>query len=382
MELNPLLVTVFVASSDYSRRDIPANITELFKKFTELMLGRWDLKKGLGQQYQSELKDFLLRRLAFQMHRDGKTSIHIIGAKRSLQEALSNTGHEADYGVLWDEIVDRSGLLVVNEEQLSFRHSLLQEFFAGRGVPTPEFFRSVLADEWWKHPMIFYFGEHPDAHSVIEELMAQASMLDGPSLYHSAIAIGLCIQACYLSDVQAKVRSMHWTVESLAKAEVRFLQHLSDDTPELPLIEFLNYYMFARDSVAYEAFGGEAEAKAKELERETRDSGSDLKEFWYIVSLIQSGHIDKAELLAERFRPSDIRLLLAIHLGCFLVANLRIMSAADKKLAQRICGFLSPRIEPLANQVHREFKSLLLEVRKGQIKALPMPADGDSECQS
>lgn len=42
MELNPLLITVFAATAEYSRQDVPANITELFKKFTELMLGRWD----------------------------------------------------------------------------------------------------------------------------------------------------------------------------------------------------------------------------------------------------------------------------------------------------------------------------------------------------
>jgi predicted NACHT family NTPase len=47
MELNPLLVTVFAATSEYSRQDIPANLTELFKKFTEMMLGRWDAAKGL-----------------------------------------------------------------------------------------------------------------------------------------------------------------------------------------------------------------------------------------------------------------------------------------------------------------------------------------------
>ena len=47
MELNPLLVTVFAATTEYSRHDIPANITELFKKYTEMMIGRWDASKGL-----------------------------------------------------------------------------------------------------------------------------------------------------------------------------------------------------------------------------------------------------------------------------------------------------------------------------------------------
>ncbi len=61
MELNPLLVTVFAATSDYSRQDIPANITELFKKFTEMMLGRWDATKGFKHQYHAPLKDFILQ---------------------------------------------------------------------------------------------------------------------------------------------------------------------------------------------------------------------------------------------------------------------------------------------------------------------------------
>ena len=70
LTLNPLLVTVFATTTnDASRRDIPANITELFKKYTELMLGRWDASKGLGQQYHSPLKDFLLRTIAFEIHR-------------------------------------------------------------------------------------------------------------------------------------------------------------------------------------------------------------------------------------------------------------------------------------------------------------------------
>ena len=68
LQLNPLLVTVFVATSEYSRSDIPANITELFKKFTEVMLGRWGRTKGVAQQYHAPLKDFLLRQIAFQMH--------------------------------------------------------------------------------------------------------------------------------------------------------------------------------------------------------------------------------------------------------------------------------------------------------------------------
>ena len=77
MELNPLLVTVFVATSDYSKQDIPANISELFKKYTEMMLGRWDQNKGLAQQYQAPLKDFIITKVAYEMHRREVTNIKL-----------------------------------------------------------------------------------------------------------------------------------------------------------------------------------------------------------------------------------------------------------------------------------------------------------------
>lgn len=60
VDLNPLIVTLFIGSADFHKRDIPPNITEIFKKFTEQMLGRWDERKGLSQQYEAPLKDLAL----------------------------------------------------------------------------------------------------------------------------------------------------------------------------------------------------------------------------------------------------------------------------------------------------------------------------------
>jgi len=92
IDLTPLLVTVFVATTDYARSDIPANITELFKKFTEMMLGRWDQSKGLSQQYQANVKDFLLTRIAFEMHKTETTTIKMVDFKQVIEKALQERG--------------------------------------------------------------------------------------------------------------------------------------------------------------------------------------------------------------------------------------------------------------------------------------------------
>lgn len=103
-EINPLLVTVFAATADYTKQDIPANITELFKKFTELMLGRWDERKGLRQQYQAPLKDFVLTRLAFHMHSTHQVSIDKSDAINIVSNELVRRGYEENVPNLLDEI--------------------------------------------------------------------------------------------------------------------------------------------------------------------------------------------------------------------------------------------------------------------------------------
>jgi hypothetical protein len=378
LELNPLLVTVFAATSDYSRRDIPANITELFKKFTEMMLGRWDTKKGLSQQYQSVVKDFLLKRLAFNMHSNNWCAIPLSNCKTIFREELSERGYEADLDVIFDEIVYRSGLFRVEDDFLVFRHALLQEFFAGRGVPSPAFFQGVITDDRWKHPLVFYFGEHPDAHADLVNLIENVGCYDGLQLYRSAVAIGLAAQACYLAKVAEKQKSMEWVIKSLGKSQDGFLKASEEQNPHFPLSAFLGYYMYARDSVACESINSDIFVTAEQILAGPASPEVDVSIFWHVVSLVESGCLDKAELLLKKFKPNDLRLLLSLHLGCFLIAELRVTSDEERKVAKRMCEFIGPKVSHLRQQVLDEFKSMLLEVRQGKIEALPSSKRLDS----
>jgi hypothetical protein len=382
LELNPLLVTVFAATSDYSRRDIPANITELFKKFTEMMIGRWDMKKGLSQQYQAVVKDFLLKRLAFYMHSNNWRAIPLSNCKTIFREELSERGYEADLDLIFDEIVYRSGLFRVEDDSLLFRHALLQEFFAGRGVPSAAFFQGVITDDRWKHPLVFYFGEHPDAHADLMNLIENVGRYDGLQLYRSAVAVGLAAQACYLSKVTDKQKSMEWLIKSLGRSKDGFLKAAEEQNPNFPLSAFLGYYIFARDSVACESITNDVFAAAEQLRAGPESPEVDVSIFWHLVSLVESGSLDKALLLLKKFKPNDLRLLLALHLGCFLIAELRVTSHEERKLAKRMCEFIGPKVSHLRQQVLGEFKSMLLEVRRGKIEALPSSKDLDSKPKS
>ena len=381
MELNPLLVTVFAATSDFDRKDVPANITELFKKYTEMMLGRWDAGKGFGQQYHAPLKDFLLTKVAFEMHRRCITSIDLDEFLRLLGTELASRGHQAELTQITEEILNRSGLFRVFGDKVEFRHHLLQEFFAGRGIPNKEALESIVSDEWWQRAIVFHFGENPGDSETFAHLTKVLASRRITETYIAALTLGLALQACYLMNIDEKVQIFPWIVENIAKAKDLFLK-AADEKGRYPLSKFLAYYLIGRDAVAC-AILRDNLPKLEQLllkEGQSRED-KEIRQFWLFVGLMESGSLDQAREQILSFHPSDVRLLLAFHLGCFLLQHHRVADKDEKKSAKEICGHLGSRISHLRTQLLQEFKSELLEIRQGEIKPIELPASAEEEAK-
>jgi hypothetical protein len=361
---------VFAATAEYSRQDIPANITELFKKFTELLLGRWDENKGLNQQYQAPLKDFLITRIAFHMHRDRQTRISLKEFSRRIGKEMNKRGHSSQETIT-QEIVFRSGLFRVSSDQVEFRHHLLQEFFAGRGIDDPGDIGLLIADEWWQRPIVFYFGEHPDAAGDLVALAEKVKGGDAAATYESARTIGLSLQACYLSEVTQKIEL--WKEVAALIASTRDDMVASEHWQRYPLSGFLTFFMFARDALALSNIRDYVTELSDWATQHTAVTSSSLQEirmFWLIAGLIELGELEVAQDLISVFKPSDPRHLVALHLGAHLAEHVRALGDREKRVAARICSTLDPAVEPFREQIAQELGSQLLEVRQGVITSL------------
>ncbi|HEY3252139.1 MAG TPA: NACHT domain-containing protein [Ignavibacteria bacterium] len=370
MELNPLLVSVFAMTSDYNKKDIPANITELFKKFTEVMLGRWDQDKGLEHQYHAPLKDFLLKQIAFELHKDGKTSMDLNQFKSIVAKDLASRGHSADINVLTDEIINRSGLFRLTQDRIEFRHHLLQEFFAGRGVPNQEYLKIIIKEDWWQRAIVFYFGENPNESKAILDVIKSVKAFTKEDLFIATLTLGLSLQASYLLKLDDKITIYNWVLNALTLCSDEFISN-GDMKIKFPLTSFITYYLLGRDSIACSIIN----EKYDEIEKiavNPKDNNAikDIKNFWLIISLMECGHLPKALIKIKKFRPADTRLLLAIHLSAFLILHLKVTSKENKRATQQIIDMLSSKIEPLRKKIMEEFKSELLEIRKGKINAI------------
>lgn len=373
MDLNPLLVTVFAATSDYSGKDIPANITELFKKFTEMMLGRWDAGKGLAQQFHAPLKDFVLTKVAFEMHRRGVTNLDVATFKAIVRGELEQRGHGVDAPSLIGEIIDRSGLFRIIGGNIEFRHLLMQEFFAGRGIPAKGMIEALIVNPWWQRAIVFYFGQNPGDAEAIRHVVAAQQNKEVGDVYQASLALGLGLQACYLLETTVKRDILASVVVGLSSAKEAFLKSV-DTEGRFPLSRFLSYYLIGRESVACDVLSGEhGYVLNQAASRHGCGMDPDMPKFWVIIGLIESGDLETAATLIRQFQPSDPRLLLAIHLGCWLIEHLRVGSPAKRRQAAEIYKSLFPHTAPLRGELMQEFKSELLEIRAGKIHAIELP---------
>lgn len=66
--------------------------------------------------------------------------------------------------------------------------------------------------------MVFYFGDKPESFADLWKIIESTGLLTLPSLFDSAISIGLAVQACYLAEVDQKVKAIGWVIESFAKS--------------------------------------------------------------------------------------------------------------------------------------------------------------------
>ncbi|MBK9096713.1 MAG: NACHT domain-containing protein [bacterium] len=368
LQLNPLLISVFVSSADYSRKDIPANITEIMKKYTEMMLGRWDTSKGFAQQHEAPLKDFLIQALAYQLHLNRSTSVSLDGFTNYLEEELKKRGKTADIKTLTEEIVYRSGLFRIVGEEIEFAHLMVQEFFAGRFLDDEDVL-SLVTDDWWQRAIVFHAGSNPNNISLLRNLSEHLSALSSEDRNNALLTLGLSLQANYLVEVEQKV-GIHCTILQLLAHDTTNLFSKHEKEKEKKLFPFIRFYLLYRDAVSCDIQTLE-EKKIKSIVSKTIDVADiDALEFWQIVGLMETGAFDQVLQRLKNYSPSDTRFFLGAHLGAFFFQIMRTSNKAERRKINKILTYLAPKIHTLRLQLKQEYASELLELRKGKIVSI------------
>ncbi len=368
IELNPLLVTVFALSSDAERKDIPANITELFSKFTELMLGRWDESKGISQQHKAKIKAHLVSRFSHSIHSERRTQFSLDEFKLFSEAFLEEINRASDSQVLIKEIVERSGLFREVGGLLEFRHHLIQEYFAGCGIASVNHIHALVADEWWRNPIVFYFGSNPENVNGLLEVATSLTTRANDA----ALTVGLALQTCYLSRFEERIDVWKWVVEALACSTEIIIRDTENE--RYPIFNFITHYVASRDAVALSGIEkNDAAAMNWAISGNHFSTAPEIRRFWAFVALIENGRIDLLEGFLAKHPIDEDLLNFALGIGCYLAEKVRSISDDQKTSAGAVRKMLSSKTAVVTHQFAKEYRSQLLEYRQGKIVALDEP---------
>ncbi len=171
---NPMVAIILAKLLKENTEDIPSNMPELYQKYIEISLGRWDIDKGLQSQKDYEALKSIIMSISHYIIDHELVTVSIDEFKEFFSNYLKdrNLGLESDQ--LFEQLIDRTRLFSVNhgEHTIQFKHrSFAEYFYAAYSVKNGMLEIDNKAFElYWKNIYYFYFGCRKDCPEELEAL--------------------------------------------------------------------------------------------------------------------------------------------------------------------------------------------------------------------
>ena len=149
-------------------------MTELYSKYSEIVLGRWDTSKGLLSQTEYDVISNVLVEIAMFMMDNSLNCISISEVQDMFLTYLAKRNLNVDEDKLFKRLIYRSEVTTVNvrTNTFSFLHRSFMEYFYAEGLRK----RGVIDindniyDIYWANSYFFYFGLLRDNEYLIDKI--------------------------------------------------------------------------------------------------------------------------------------------------------------------------------------------------------------------
>jgi hypothetical protein len=242
----PLVMTLIAILFESDNNvEIPSNLSELYRMFVDLLVGRWNLDRRIDSFYKANDKETFLTNIALYLHYNN----HISCTKDELMNIFDNTakdlGRKFDFEVMKNEIIKDTNLLIQNENgEYEFRHLSFQEYFVGTYLTITGNISDVITQiphPWWNQVLYFYCGTKKINDDILPEILDQISKKNDKDKLLGLFEYGYLIQSSY--KTKAILRA-----DMLAKAMVEYslcikniIEHPDDEAKKIPeIIRYLS----------------------------------------------------------------------------------------------------------------------------------------------
>lgn len=228
-----------------NKHDVPSNLTELFQKYLELILGRWEIAKGLRSQVEYEVAMEALTWLGGVLMDRKLREVGRSELISHIEEYSKERGIDVDVSELVPKLYARSGVLFCNVDQdcVGFRHRSFCEFFYarllhgrnGKGIEIT----SACFHPYWANAYFFLAGHLRDCPDFIKSL-ANTEVRDDSERFARALNFGNFMLAGYLTPQKVVSDALRIVIKDLASLYLQIARReIVSPLSDLPTIQLL-----------------------------------------------------------------------------------------------------------------------------------------------
>ncbi len=155
-------------------QEIPSTMTDLYNKFMELNLGRWDMDKGLQSQQEYDVINNVTICLAQFIMNHSLIEISI-GDTRAIFDTYTDSRNlKINKELIFDKLINKTEIFAFNklENTISFRHRTFAEYFYALGLDREN--KAVISESiyeiYWATSYFFYIGLKRDCPEILEAI--------------------------------------------------------------------------------------------------------------------------------------------------------------------------------------------------------------------
>jgi hypothetical protein len=343
-------------------KEVPASVTELYERYADSVLGRYDKDKGIEVLFEYLIKKRFLAELAYsEFSSKGRVEITREEFDVFCKSYAEEYGLDSQLEIFICEI-DRAGVLEVSEETVLFRHRSFLEYFTAFYIYDKrdefdrlnEFIVETYFDDSWGEAAFFYIGLKRE---INEKLLGGILDYDRDTLWVNLqkMMAGRLLQAGWHSTAKIKYNGIERALSFVPAAREKLYRIAQKGKWPEPKIMVDLLLITASDYSLRSMF------LAKEL-RELfsnilkRNQNSDLTTLIFLLWVMRplmphEEFIEQAQKMLEVSESEGIDAEERLRATLLLT----VMKGSDKGLTKAI----NKRLRKLREQFPKEFKNLL-----------------------
>ena len=348
---SPIAAILLAKLLNENSEELPSNMTELYSKYTELMLGRWDMKKGIQSEKEYQALNNISMQLANHFISNEIECMPVSEAKGMVDDYLKNRNLGLDSQEVFDRLINRTEIVVSDHfsQRLSFKHRTFAEFFFAKEMLKNHHFEidNKVFQSYWNNSYFFYLGLRKDCPELLETISNLKPTTEAER-WLKLINMGNFLLAAYSSPYDSIVQSIK---KSMLDAGQLYLDtvKVKEDTPftYLPQMSILwLIQLVIRNGYSFSFFKKALESAALSIscdEFDYKNYDAEIKPyalFFLNVTYIELGLENSFDFLLESFKdtlPLDISLALR-HESEDITERTRLMKKQDKRVRKLIRG--------------------------------------------